>query len=161
MKIQGTPLALWSAAGALVLPFLLGLGRLGAPGDPSPRVAAAVATVGEGRALGSMADSLAQLARARAPFRADGRPAPVAYDPTRAASPMPSYGAPKPGLVLTGLVGGPASLALLEGIPGREGPVLLAVGDTIAGLKIRRIKEGHVTVTGMDTTWVLAVRRMP
>jgi hypothetical protein len=94
-----------------------------------------------------------------APFRPDGRPSRVVYDP--AGTTVPVDPVPKPRLVVTGLVEGTAPLVLLEGVPGRESPVLLGVGDTLAGLKIRRIREGKVTITGMDTTWVLAIRGLP
>jgi hypothetical protein len=161
MSLRGGRLALWSAGVALVLPVLLGLGWLGAPREDHPLVDATEEVAENGTSFRATTDSLAQRARGLAPFRADGRPASIPYDPIRAASPDPSHGAPKPGLSLTGVVGGTAPMAVLEGVPGREGPILLGVGDTIAGLKIRRIKEGFVTVSGMDTTWVLTVRRMP
>jgi hypothetical protein len=109
-------------------------------------------------AAGSL-DPLAGAAEKAAPFRPDGRPSRVAYDPARTAT--PDYAPPKPALTVSGLVDGAVPLVVLEGVPGRDGPVLLGVGDTLAGLKIRRIKGGSVTITGMDTTWVLTIRRLP
>ena len=104
-------------------------------------------------------DPLVSAAQKVAPFRPDGRPSRVMYDPARTV--VPEYAPPKPALVVSGVVDGAAPLVVLEGIPGRDGPVLLGVGDTLAGLKIRRIKGGSVTITGMDTTWVLTIRRLP
>ena len=115
----------------------------GAAGSTSPDAAASI-------------DPLAGAAEKTAPFRPDGRPSRVAYDPARTV--VPDYAPPKPVLVVSGLVDGAVPLVVLEGVPGRDGPVLLGVGDTLAGLKIRRIKGGSVTITGMDTTWVLTVR---
>jgi hypothetical protein len=53
---------------------------------------------------------------------------------------------------------GSTPVAAIEGIPGVEGTRLLARGDTVAGVRIRRIEAAAVTVAGYDTTWVLKVR---
>ncbi|MEO7333279.1 MAG: hypothetical protein ABIZ71_04990 [Gemmatimonadales bacterium] len=151
----------WAAGTALVLPLLLGVdlafGRSNvatlSAGQPGPATDRSV--------IGASLDSLAGAAIRVAPFRADGRQSSVAYDPARAEAPASGYTPPKPGLVLSGLIGGKAPMAVLEGIPGHDGPALLGVGDTLAGLRVRRIGEGQVTVTGMDTTWVLALRGLP
>jgi hypothetical protein len=68
---------------------------------------------------------------------------------------------PNPPLALVGLVGSGRSqwAAALDGIPGRTGTTLVHVGDTLAGLRIRRIGRDTVIVTGPDTTWQLTVRR--
>lgn len=103
------------------------------------------------------ADSLARVAMGRDVFRTDRRPALVGYDPGRGATPIPE-GPPKPQLVLTGVVWGPEPEAVIEGLPTTDGPRVLRVGDTLAGLTVQRITQEHVVVTGMDTTWILAVK---
>ena len=106
-------------------------------------------------------DSAVARALRKAPFRPDGSPSPIAYDPARVDHPVDAYAPPKPGLVLTGVLEGPLPAAVLNGVPGHEGSVLFAVGESLAGLKLRSIKGGTVTITGMDTTWVLTVRGRP
>ena len=151
----------WGAVLGLAAPFVIGAWLLVAPATAAGTMtnrsgAGDRATPASPRPL----DSLMTVARRTAPFRPDGRPSRVAYDPSRSAA-TPEYAPPKPALVLTGVVGGEKPLAIVEGIPGRDGPALLGVGDTLTGLKVRRIKERIVTISGMDTTWVLTVRRLP
>jgi hypothetical protein len=67
--------------------------------------------------------------------------------------------APKPRLVLRGVLGGPPWEAVLEGIPGREGSVVVRTGEVIGGLTIRAIRNNAVFVQGMDTTWTLTMGR--
>lgn len=96
------------------------------------------------------------------PFRADRRPAPLPFSRVPdglPAPPPPPPAPPKPALVLRGTVGGPTWEALLEGIPGREGSVLVRQGDTLAGFTLRRVSGDTVVVRGMDTTWTLTVKR--
>ena len=151
----------WGAVGALLAPLGLGAWILLGP-DPEGAVAGVGEQgVGPTIGVGVPLDSLTVVARQVAPFRPDGRPSRVAYDPGRSEVAAQDYQTPKPVLVLTGVMEGVEPLAVLEGIPGREGPALLGVGDTLAGLKVRRIREGKVTITGMDTTWVLTIRGLP
>jgi len=103
-------------------------------------------------------DSLSTLVVARDPFRVTRRSSPVTYDPVRMAQPAvpPS---PKPTLALVGIVwdaGEPT--ALVEGLPGVDGPRPLRPGDTVAGLRVRAIRADRVVITGLDTTWTLMVR---
>jgi hypothetical protein len=106
-------------------------------------------------------DSVAAVALRGAPFRQDGRPSRTVYDPNRPAEFQVNEGPARPALVLSGILEGGPPLAVIEGVPGRDGAVVMAEGDTAGGLRIRRIKEGRVTVTGMDTTWSLTVRGTP
>jgi hypothetical protein len=103
------------------------------------------------------ADSLARQAIARNPFRVDRRPARVAYDPVRAATP-PAPQPPKPVLVLAGIVWGADPTALIEGLPGIEGSRVVRVGEVVGAFTVRAIERDRVTVTGMDTTWTLQVK---
>jgi hypothetical protein len=101
----------------------------------------------------------AELLVARDPFRLERRPAVVAYDPAAENAPPPSPRPPRPALVVTGIIGGPPWEAVLEGIPGRQGSVLVRRGDTLAGLRVRAVGKDSVRIVGMDTTWTLIVRR--
>lgn len=104
-------------------------------------------------------DSLDQKVVGRDPFRPSHRPAPVAFDPN---PPPPTPAAPpppKPALLVTGIMWGRDPGAVLEGVPGVDGARLVRAGDEIAGFRVRRITDQKVTVTGMDTTWALEVRK--
>lgn len=146
----------------LVAPFILSFRVLGASGDRTTSAETFhEAGVGAGAPHPAPVDSLARVVRDRGPFRPDGRPSARPYDPMRGEDQGTTYAPPMPVLALSGVLDGPAPAAILEGIPGREGSVILGVGDTAGGLRLRLIKEGRVTVTGMDTTWVLTLRRGP
>ena len=95
----------------------------------------------------------------RDPFRVTRRPAAVLYDPVRIS--QPAIPAPqKPALALVGIVwdSGKDPTALVEGIPGADGPRPVRRGETIAGLRVKAIKQDRVLITGLDTTWTLTVR---
>src|SRR4029077_3024492 len=87
----------------------------------------AIPTVGDSlkTQLVSM-DSVARAAGARAPFRLSRRPPGVAYDPDRVAVPgtSPAPVAPRPLLTVSGIAwgGGVKPTAVLEGLPGAQGP---------------------------------------
>jgi hypothetical protein len=91
------------------------------------------------------------------PFRLNRQPAMAgAVSGSSVAAPP----APRPVLLLRGLVGAsPAWQAILEGIPGRAGGVVVSKGDTVGGLRVRRITRDTVIVQGTDTTWKLTVKR--
>ena len=104
-------------------------------------------------------DSLVRRTIERDPFRSSRQTPDVAYDPLAAATTGAPAAVPKPSLVLTGIVLGTSPEAVLEGLPGLDGPRVLRVGDVVAGLRISSIESGRVTVVGMDTVWVLKVRQ--
>ena len=123
---------------------------------PSPASAAAVVSP----AVSPLEpDSLVRLIVARDPFRVRRRPSDVLYDPVRLAQPA-TPPAPTPGLALVGIVwdSGRDPTALVEGLPGVEGPRPVRSGETIAGLRVQAIKPDRVVITGLDTTWTLTVR---
>jgi hypothetical protein len=95
------------------------------------------------------------------PFRLDRRPAPVRYRPELegAGAPAPPPSPPKPVLVLRGIVGGPPWDAMIDGVPGRQGAVLVHRGDTLGGLTVGVIQRDTVIIHGADTTWRLSIRR--
>jgi hypothetical protein len=104
-------------------------------------------------------DSLAYSLVARDPFHVTRRPSNVVYDPLRLAQPA-SPPAPKPALVLVGIVwdSGRDPTALVEGLPGADGPRPVRSGEMIAGIRVKTIKADRVVITGLDTTWTLTVR---
>lgn len=157
-----TPTDRWgpAVAGAtLALPFLLAaaLFRPALPLRAAPPVSPERADTAR---MTSFTDSLGRVAERRAPFRVDGRPSPVPYDPARLDQPVGDR-PPRPQLSLTGVVGGNVPGAVIAGIPGRDGPLLLNVGDTAGGLRVVAIRNGGVTVRGSDTTWMLRVKEGP
>lgn len=110
------------------------------------------------------ADSLDVLASRIAgsdPFRLDRRPADVAYGATpdsvanRAAA-VPA--APRPPLVLVGIVG-PPWRALIDGVPGHDGSMVLRAGQNVAGLRVHDVTAAGATISGTDTIWHLTVKR--
>lgn len=104
-------------------------------------------------------DSLDEKVIARDPFRPSRRPAEVSFDPNPITPPPAEPPPPKPALVVSGIMWGREPSAVLEGLPGVEGARLVRSGEVLAGFRIRRITPNEVTVTGMDTTWVLKVRK--
>lgn len=95
------------------------------------------------------------------PFRLDRRPADVPFG-TPAASvtqPAPAPNVAKPSPLLSGIVGGPPWVALLDGIPGHDGSVMLRVGDTLGGITVRAVTASTATISGFDTTWKLSVKQ--
>lgn len=99
------------------------------------------------------------------PFRLDRHPAPVAFSAAPDAvngvpmtPPPPPPAPPKPALAVSGIVGPPWA-ALLDGVPGRDGPVTVRSGDEVGGLRIRQVGPDGVVVVGMDTIWRLSIKR--
>ncbi|HKW09105.1 MAG TPA: hypothetical protein VJO33_01930 [Gemmatimonadaceae bacterium] len=108
-------------------------------------------------------DSLANAASSviqNDPFRLSRQPARVAYAFSSEGQPAPApVRAPRPNLILRGIVGGPPWSAIIEGIPGRDAGALLRAGDSIATLVIKAVGRDTVIIKGADTTWRLTVRR--
>ncbi len=104
-------------------------------------------------------DSLVHLIVGRDPFRVTRRPSNVVYDPVRLAQPA-TPPVPRPALALVGIVwdSGRDPTALVEGLPGVEGPRPVRSGEMVAGLRVKAIKPDRVVITGLDTTWTLMVR---
>jgi hypothetical protein len=103
-------------------------------------------------------DSLARVVVRRDLFRPDRRPAARAYDAVQpAVAAVPAT--PKPVLTLVGLIAGVDGSAVIEGLPGVDGSRVMRGGDVVAGLRLVRIERDVAVITGMDTTWVLSVRK--
>ena len=97
----------------------------------------------------------------RAPFRRMRRPTEVAFDALKldvAAVQAPAPKAPRPQLVLRGVIMGGTPAALIEGLPGVDGMRAMRQGERIGSLEVRSITRGLVRITGEDTTWNLAIR---
>jgi hypothetical protein len=153
---------LWGAAAAAAL-----LAALGWRGAVTSASAARPASEQRPLALPRYAapDSLRAAAGAvvaHDPFRLERRPASVAYGPeteNAANAPPPPPRPPRPALAVGGIVGGPGHwAALLEGVPGRDGGVLVRRGDRLGDLLVRAVGRDTVVVSAPDTTWRLAVR---
>jgi hypothetical protein len=96
------------------------------------------------------------------PFRLARRPSTVAYSPAlEGLAPTREPKAPRPKLLVRGIIGGPPWSAIIEGIPGRNGSVVLRGGDTVAALRVRAVRRDTVVIEGADTTWRLTVNRTP
>jgi hypothetical protein len=91
-------------------------------------------------------------------FRPERAMADVRSVPTVVGAPMPAIST-RPRLLLRGVLGGPPWDALVEGIPGHEGAVVMRAGQTLAGITIRAIHRDTVFVRGLDTTWTLTLGR--
>lgn len=110
------------------------------------------------------ADSLAMLTSRIVgddPFRLDRKPADVAYGATPdsiANRALAAAAAPHPPLVLVGIVG-PPWRALVDGVPGHDGSMVLRSGQVVAGLRVRDVTATVATVATSDTTWHLTVKR--
>ena len=107
----------------------------------------------------SRLEILASRIVARDPFRLDRKPAAVAFGAMPAMAPAHATPAPRPALLLSGVFGPPWQ-AVLEGIPGKQGSVVVRAGDAFGELRIRSIRRDTVVVQGADTTWKLTVRRL-
>lgn len=150
---------LWTTAAAALVAAALGW-RHAVP--PVPRIPAA-RPASPTPLHAWWADSLTSAANtivAADPFRLDRRPADAPYrvtlDGTSAPPPPPKP--TKPALALAGIVGGPPWTVLLDGVPGREGTVVVHRGDTLGGLTIRSAGRDKVVVQGFDTTWTLTLK---
>ena len=113
------------------------------------------------RLSGEVLDSAVELVVANNPFRLSRRPSAVPFGSERmAGAVVEPPREPRPQLVLAGIVGGPPWVALLDGVPGRQGSVAVRQGDTVNALFIKEITRQGAVVTGSDTLWVLSLRRI-
>ncbi len=112
--------------------------------------------VGASERAGSTAAVASRIADAN-PFRLDRRPSALPFGSSaEVAGAIPSLERRPPSV--SGVLG-PPWRAVLEGVPNREGGVLVARGDTLAGWRIRSVTADTIVIQGRDTTWVLPVRR--
>jgi hypothetical protein len=91
------------------------------------------------------------------PFRLDRRPASPVPDAPPMASPTPQL--PQLQLELNGVGGGPPWYAIVSGIPGRDGGVVVRAGDTLGGISIRSIKRDTLIVQTRESTMTFILKR--
>jgi len=89
------------------------------------------------------------------PFRLDRRPTDMAAAATSTAPQAPVQ---RGDLKVKGIVGGPPWQAVLAGVPGHEGMVVVHAGDTIAGLRVRRVFDTGVILAGPDSLISLTIQ---
>jgi hypothetical protein len=159
MRTAAVERGLWGATAVAVFVTALGVRAARATSTTSARPI--VTAAAEPRRLD--ADSIAQAVAyvgANDPFRLSRHPATVAYSPAlEGLAPPQAARAPRPNLVLVGIVGGPPWSAILDGLPGRDGSVLVRRGDSLGTLVVRAVGRDTVVIKGADTTWRLTVKR--
>jgi hypothetical protein len=153
--------ALWGTSAILLI--WLAAGRVresrATPVRSAPAPIAAAPSAIEMIAPESLAAAV-DLARDGNLFRRERQPSdPSAQVLGGAPPPMQPPQPPKPHPVLRGLLGGPPWEAVLEGLPGREGNVVMRVGESAGGLTVRAVRRDTVILQGSDTTWKLTLRR--
>lgn len=103
------------------------------------------------------AGDLARQVALSDPFRFDRRPSELPFGAAPVEQGVPErFTARAP--EVSGIVG-PPWRAALEGVPGREGGVLVGMGDTLAGWRVMAVRRDTIVIQAKDTTWRLAVRR--
>jgi len=153
------PAGLWFAAALALVVGYLGMRSAAtiAPSDAS----SAAGSIPKVLDLRQFGESLRVVAD-RDPFRVERRPFRRAYDPVEAQNPVPFaelVQPARPALFVSGIAWGQSPSALLEGVPGADGPRLIRSGDTLGGLNVRRITAAQVTIGGYDTVWNLSLRQ--
>lgn len=158
MRARALERALWSASMALAawviatsrhVPDGPVVGTAGIGARPTLASSDAVAAI----------DSAAAIVAANDPFRPDHLPSPLANVNGPSAIPTSTPASPRPTLVLQGVIGRMGQWdAVVIGVPGREGSVVIRSGDTLAGLHVRRIREDTVIISSSDTTWRLTLK---
>ena len=109
---------------------------------------------------GDLLDSAASRVVAHDPFRLERKPASVAFS----IAPNGSVGVPPPSgppvrIALQGTIGGPPWRAIVSGIPGHDGTIVVSSGDTLGGVTIRRVDRDGVTVRVKDSTWTVTMAK--
>ena len=106
----------------------------------------------------SLDDAIALIAAENLfrPERASAKDADVANG---TAGTPPVARPPKPSLVLRGVLGGPPWDAIIDGVPGHAGSVVLRTGQQSGELQMRAFRHDTVFIRGMDTTWTLTLHR--
>lgn len=93
------------------------------------------------------------------PFRFTRAPASVAFGEASPTSPAPTEARPRPALALLGTIGGPPWQAVVAGLPGRSGTVVVRPGQQVDSFLVRAVNRERVVIAGPDTTWILTVRQ--
>jgi hypothetical protein len=158
MRVPLVEPALWIVTAVSLLVATIGVRA--ARGTPPSLAQSVPGAVSEPRRIDP--DSIARASAyivANNPFRLSRQPATVAYSPALEGLAPLTVRPPRPALVLLGIVGGPPWSAILEGIPGRDGSVMVRRGDSLGTLIVRAVGRDTVIIKGADTTWRLTVKR--
>lgn len=150
-------IAFWSAAVLFAIGGLFVVGRQ--PKETDGGVARIAAISGP---HGAAAPIDLQRVVDADPFRLDRTPSSIPFSLGVASASPPTSSPPvvqRPVLVLRGIAGGPPWQALVEGFPGRSGPMVVRAGDRVGELVVATIDRDTVTVRGIDTTWKLTMVR--
>ncbi len=110
--------------------------------------------VREKRSLAAIAHDAFRRSRVPSTHPYDG----LALELARQSPTAPT--APKPLVILSGILWGKRPAALIEGIPGQEGSRLMHPGDTAGGIRLRLMTRDKVLLSGFDTTWTLTIREV-
>jgi hypothetical protein len=103
--------------------------------------------------LSKVADSVASSD----PFRSERNLSAAAAGQAVAAPSASPVSAPH--LELSGLSGGPPWRAIMSGIPGHEGGVVVSAGDTLGGMRVRTVRRDTVILETKDSTVTFTLRR--
>ena len=104
-------------------------------------------------------DDAAATVVANDPFRLSNKPATVRFASTAlGVAPIPQV---RPQFALRAIVGGPPWSAIVEGIPGQAGGVVVSAGLAFDMVRIRSITRDTVVVQASDTTWKLTMKGTP
>ena len=104
-------------------------------------------------------DDAAATIVANDPFRLSNKPASVRF--ASAALDVTPIAHVRPQFVLRAIVGGPPWSAIVEGIPGQAGGIVVSAGLAFDMVRIRSITRDTVVVQTSDTTWKLTMRGTP
>lgn len=72
------------------------------------------------------------------------------------AAPEMATAAPRPNVVLTGIVRGRRSVAVIEGLPGFDGPQLIPLGGELGELRVVSLDAGRALIRVRGARWSLA-----
>jgi hypothetical protein len=159
---QMAPASLWLLSFALGGAAFRG-GAMSLRTDPAP-----IATVGAGPGVPALPDrellqQHADSLRQRNPFRLERAPTSQPYGAPEVAEVSPvtieSEVQQRPAPSVGGIVGGPPWKALIEGLPGQEAGVLLAVGEEWNGFRVEWVRRDSVMLVTPDTTLILALKQ--
>lgn len=93
------------------------------------------------------------------PFRLSRLPSDVPYSRITLSAPPAPPPAPRPTLVLKGIVGGPPWQAVIDGLPGAPPGSVVREGGVFGKLTIRSVTRDTVVIQAPDTVWHLTLSR--
>ena len=64
-----------------------------------------------------------------------------------------------PNLTLRGIVGGPPWDAIVDGLPGHPAGMVVRDGESVGGFTVIVTARDAVRIKGVDTSWILVLRR--